>query len=149
MAYFHKSRVHVRLEWRLRWHIIGSRGCGTHMKRLECQLRSLASILRTMGSHGGLKQGRTWSEMTFAKMLPQRRWVGWESLPRGRGRREGHVGLKKSEGSPPHTPVPSQCHCHYKNSDRVEGQGGSSCPGGPRLHTLPVTRLLKPEMTQA
>lgn len=31
----------MRLEWRVRWHIIGSRDCGTHMKRLECQAEEL------------------------------------------------------------------------------------------------------------
>lgn len=46
----------------------------------------------------GLKQGRTWSELTFVETGPRGRWLGAGRLPQLKGRGEGHVGPKKSEG---------------------------------------------------
>lgn len=49
----------------------------------------------------GLKQGRTWSELTFVEIVPRGRWLGGGGiLPQLKGRGEGHVGPKKSEGGP-------------------------------------------------
>lgn len=48
----------------------------------------------------GLKQGRTWSELTFVEIVLRGRWLGAGRLPQRRGRGEGHVGPKKSEGGP-------------------------------------------------
>lgn len=46
----------------------------------------------------GLKQGRTWSELTFVEVAPCGRWLGVGRLSQCKGSGEGHVGPKKSEG---------------------------------------------------
>lgn len=48
----------------------------------------------------GLKQERTWSELTFVEIVPHGRWLRGGRFPQRRGRGEGHVGPKTSEGGP-------------------------------------------------